>query len=366
MAEAKSSGDFGGIEAAIAYCSENVTPTIVVIESEKSGDSLLAEIDSLAEVCNVGSNVIVIGTENDVSLYRALLRHGVSDYLTRPVTPAQITEALMAICGDPDAAQLGRMIAFVGARGGTGSSTMAHNVAWSLGDIYEENVALVDLDIPFGTAALAFNIEADNGIVDALAQPERVDEVLLERFMEKYDEHLMLLAAPGSLESNPEITIESLSQVLEKLRRMVAFVVLDMPHGWTPWAQQSLQDSDEVAITTSLDLAGLRDAKNLYTKLTALRGEYPPLRLILNRVGAYKKTELSPKNFEETLKCKTTLEVPFEPALFGTAANNGQMVAEIKARQRVAADLGELAKTLSGRQKVTEKKKKGVLSLFRK
>ncbi len=309
----------------------------------------------------------MLGNVNDVQVYRSLVRQGVSDYLVPPVDARQVLDTITSICADPNDLPPGRVIAFIGAKGGTGSSTMAHNTAWSLAKIFDEDVSVLDLDLAFGTVGLAFNLEAQQGIEDALAHPERLDEVLLERFMAKQDEHLYLLTSRGSLETDAEIDPEALDVLLNLVRRTVPFVVLDLPHQWTRWTRHALDLADEIVLTATPDLACLRDSKTLLETLRPHRVNDEPVRVVINNFGAYRKTQLSVKDFEGALEAEPTLVVPYEPSLFGTASNNGQMIGDVNKRSKIADGFRTLAQTVSGRDTGNKaKKKKSAFSLFKK
>ncbi len=195
----------------------------------------------------------------------------------KPLAPRRLFETVAEICEDPDAAPMGRMAAFMSSRGGAGSSTLAHNVGWFLGQEYEEEVVIVDLDIAFGTAGLAFNLETPQGIHTALAELDRLDDVLLERFLAEYDEYVRLLVSPAALDGEDGLYMEALDPLLELVRRRASFVIIDLPHRWAPWTQQLLLDADDVVVVSSLDLAGLRDSRHLTSRLKELRGEQAPV-----------------------------------------------------------------------------------------
>ncbi|MDP6067407.1 MAG: CtpF protein, partial [Alphaproteobacteria bacterium] len=141
----------GGVVEAVEYYTERPTPDILIVEFEGDGEGIKGGLETLAEVCDSGTRVVAVGAENDVALYRSLLRMGVSDYLTAPVTARQVFDVIHGLVSDPDAQPAGRVLAFVGSRGGVGSSTVAHNTAWSLSDSYDEDVGVVDLDLQYGT-----------------------------------------------------------------------------------------------------------------------------------------------------------------------------------------------------------------------
>ncbi|MBT7632410.1 MAG: CtpF protein [Rhodospirillaceae bacterium] len=347
----------GGIEAAIAHYQENATPQLILLETASEGDEVLNELDRLAEVCDSGTNVLMMGAANDIGLYRELIRRGVADYLVGQVAPRQVLDAVTTIFEDPDAPPMGRSIAFMGSRGGSGSSSIAHNVAWHLGQEYGEEVSVIDLDVTFGTAALSFNLETQQTLEQALADPSRLDDQLLERFLVEYDENVRLLASPSNLDAEERIMAESLDRLLDLVRRRSSFVVLAVPHRWAPWVQQMLLDADETVIVGVLDLSGLRDTKNLIDRLRKQRGPTSPVHMVLNHHGAFKKTELSPKDFETALEVKPDAIIPHAPALFGTASNNGQMLGQVSGKHKSVDVLLELAQLVSGRQPQQKTKK---------
>jgi pilus assembly protein CpaE len=354
----------GGINAAIAHYQDNATPQLILLESDSEGEEVLNELERLAEVCDPGTNVLLMGSSNDINLYRELIRRGVAEYLVGQVAPRQILEAVTNIFEDPDAPPMGRSIAFISSRGGGGSSSLAHNTAWHLGQEYGEEVSVIDLDVTFGTAALSFNLETQQTLDQALADPSRLDDQLLERFLIEYDENVRLLASPSDLNVEERIMTDSLDQLLDLVRRRSSFVVLDVPHRWAPWVQQVLLDADETVVVGVLDLSGLRDTKNLVDRLRQQRGETSPVHMVLNHHGAFKKTELSPKDFETAVETKPDIIIPHAPALFGTASNNGQMVGQVSGKHKSVEALRELAILVSGRQP-QQKAKKGLLDQLR-
>jgi pilus assembly protein CpaE len=367
LAKAKLTMHEGGLAAAVAHYAQAASPQVVIVEEDDDA-AMLRRLDELAEVVEHGTRVVVVGELNDIKLYRTLLSRGVSDYLLRPVTAAQVTETLSSLFADPQAAPRGRVIACWGARGGAGSSTLAQNLAWSLGRQLQEGVVYADLDIAFGTSLLAFNIDAKQTVADALANPQRLDEVLMDRCMVDYDDHLQVLAAPGDCSRVAVIGIEALDLLLDMAGRMAAAVVVDLPHVWSDWSEHVLTVADEVVVTAGPDLASLRDTKALLEALAPRRGQSATApRLVLNRMDAARKTQLTVKDFEDTLKVTPSLVIPFDPLLFGTAANNGQMLGEAAKGHKIVQSVNGFAVTLAGKapsRKVAAKK--GLLDWLRK
>src|SRR5882724_3608621 len=185
LAKAQVSVQLGGIQGALDHFHGQVTPNLLIVETRLKGQEALDELDRLAEVCDPSTKVIVVGRVNDVELYRELMRRGASEYLVSPLNPLHLIEVVSGLYLDPDAAPIGRVIAFASARGGVGSSTISHNVGWYIAETLHINTTIVDFDLPFGTAGLDFNEESGQGVADALSAPERLDDMLLDRLLMK-------------------------------------------------------------------------------------------------------------------------------------------------------------------------------------
>jgi len=361
MARARMSVNPGGISAAAEAFEERPSPPLVIVEALDGADVLLSQLDRLAEVCDAGTKVMVIGHENDIALYRELMRRGVSEYAVAPLAPREIIAAIAAIYTDAGADKLGQVHAFIGAKGGAGSSTVAHNVAWTIGQRLGADVVVADLDLAFGTAALGFNLEPAQGIAEAIQDIGRLDRVLLERLLARYDDHVSVLAAPARLDRPLEPDPASIEALVEVAKASVPITVLDLPPLWTSWGQRALALADQVVITAEPDLASLRNTKNIVGSLRQSRPNDPPPRLVLNQVGMQKRPEIKPRDFAEATGIEPTAVIPFEAGLFGTAANNGQMIAQVSARSFAAEVFAQTASAITGRKE--ERRRKGGFGL---
>lgn len=339
----------GGVEAAVAFFRSTSTPNLIIIESFLKGDALLTDLDRLAEVCDPGTKVIAIGHVNDVLLYRELMKRGVSDYVVAPTSVSQIIESISDIYTNPESDPIGQVAAFIGAKGGVGSSTVCHNTAFAISADLKDEAVIVDLDLPFGTAALDFNQDPLQGIAEALSSPERLDEVLLDRLLSRCSDHLSLFAAPATLDRSHDVEAASCETVLETVRANVPWVALDIPHIWTEWAQQLVMQADHVVLTAVPDLANLRNAKNIVDQLKAKRVNDRPPYLVLNQVGIPKRPEISIKDFAQALELDPVVVIEFDAPLFGTGANNGQMIEEVSENSKAAEQFRTLAYKLTDR-----------------
>jgi pilus assembly protein CpaE len=352
LAKAHLKIQMGGIAAAVEAYRTSPTPNVIVIESESRGDDLLAGLDTLADVCDAGTRVIVVGKLNDIILYRELVRRGISDYLMSPISVLDVVRAVSGLFSAPDAKPVGRTVAVIGAKGGVGASTVAHNIAWAIARDLRLDSVVTDLDLPFGTAGLDYNQDPPQGIADAVFAPERIDTGFVDRLLSKCTDHLSLLAAPATLERVYDFGTDAFDGILDILRTAVPCIVLDVPHAWTGWTRRILVGADDILVVAAPDLANLRNAKNLIDLLRSARPNDHPPHYCLNQVGVPKRPELKPADFAKALEAEPTAVIPFEPQLFGTAANNGQMIAEVAAGHRAAETFRQLAQLLTGRAEV--------------
>lgn len=350
----------GGLGAAAEFYRSAPTPNLIMVESRLPFDEMVGTLDGLAEVCDAGTKVMVIGHSNDVRLYRELLKRGVSEYLVAPVDVMTIIAGVSSIYRDPGSEKLGQIYAFMGAKGGVGSSTVAHNVAWTMARLIGSDVILADLDMAFGTAGLDFNLDPTQGIAEAVFGSDRLDEVLLDRLLAKCEDHLSLLAAPAALDKAYDFEEGAFDQMLEIVQANVPTVVLDMPHTWTSWARRTLISADEVIITAVPDLANLRNAKSIVDFLRQARPNDAAPKLILNQVGVPKRPEIKPDDFAAALQVTPIAVIPFDPLLFGTASNNGQMIAEASAKTVVSDAFADVAQVVTGRKELKKARKRGL------
>jgi len=349
MAKAHLRVQMGGIAAAAEAYRSSPTPNVIMIETDNRADELMAGLDELAEVCDEGTRVIVVGRFNDIGLYRDLMRRGVSEYLMAPVRAIDVVGAICGLFSAPDAKPVGRVLAVVGAKGGVGASTVAHNVAWAIARDLSLDSVVADLDLAFGTAGLDYNQDPPQGVADAVFSPDRIDTAFIDRLLSKCTDHLSLLAAPATLDRVYDFTAEAFEPVFDALRASVPCVVLDVPHVWTGWTKRVLIGADDILIVAAPDLANLRNAKNLVDLLRNARPNDRRPLYCLNQVGVPKRPEIKPADFAKALEDDPVVSIPFEPPVFGTASNNGQMIAEVASGHKTAEMFRHLAQVLTGR-----------------
>ena len=360
--------NMGGANAAVEAYRTSPPPNVIVIESSTGRDELMSQLEALAEFCDSGTKVMVIGRVNDITLYRELISRGVSDYLVAPFGVMDFVAALSAQYNRDTSTPLGRIIAVAGCKGGVGASCVAHNLAWSIARELDTSTVIADFDLPFGTAGLDFNQDPPQGIAEAVFAPDRLDSNLLDRLLSKCSEKLSILAAPATVERSYDLTETAFDGLIELLRASTPYIVVDVPHVWTSWSRRMLISADETVLVASPELASLRNAKRLLDNLRAARKNDPAPRLILNGVGLPKRPEIAPADFAKAIDVEPSAIIPFDAKLFGTAANNGQMIAEMEDGAKTAQVFTDLARMVTGRGAIKRESKgflEPLLAVFR-
>jgi pilus assembly protein CpaE len=352
----------GGVDAAMARYATGAAADLLVVETTLSRAQMLAEADRLIECTGPAAKVIMIGHINDVALYRALMQRGVRDYLLAPVSPDDLVASVADLLGNADIDPVGSILAFMGAKGGVGSSTLCHNVAWAISEMLDADVVVADLDLAFGTAALDFNQDPLRGMAEALQAAERLDEGLLDELLTRCSQHLSLLAAPLTLERDWAVSAQACTAVLDMLRQYIPFVAVDLPHTWTTAVKGVLSQADEIVITAAPDLANLRNAKNLVDLVRSAHPHGKAPHLVINMAGTPGRTDVSVKEFSGALDLAPAQIIAFDGETFGQAANNGQMIEEVARTARAAQQFRALGLALTHCTQPEEERKPSPLA----
>jgi pilus assembly protein CpaE len=356
----------GGIAGAVAAYQDAPTPQLIIVETTKQGGHILKELEALAEVCSPETKVVVIGQHNDIRLYRELTKNGISDYAVAPLKPLEIIKIIGNIYNDPDTPFVGRTLAFIGARGGTGASTLSHNIGYMLSEQLQANTIIVDYDMSFGTSGLDFNQDPMQGMADALMEPDRLDPVLLDRMLTKCTDKLSLFSAPATLDIEFVEDAEAYEEVTSKVRAVAPFIIMDLPHLWSAWMKRCLINADDVIIVATPDLASLRNTKNIIDLLKSHRPNDKPPRIVLNQADVPGRPEIPVKDFTAALGVAPIVVIPFDPKNFGQASNNGQMLVEVAPEAKASVALQQLVSSITGRAPEVKPKKSMLSNLFKK
>lgn len=330
----------GGLRNAVQSLSVSASPNILFVDMSESGDPL-NDINGLAEVCEPGTVVIAAGQVNDVRLYRDLVASGLQDYLLKPFGPDQLREAFaqaQAVFNAPKIVDVSNerphlTTAVIGVRGGVGASSIATSLAWLLSGKADRLTGLLDLDVHFGTGALAMDLEPGRGLTDAIENPSRIDGLFIERAMVKASEKLAILSAEAPI-SQPMLTDgAAFFQLQEEFRSAFECSVIDLPRNMLIQYPHLINDVNATIVVTELTLAAARDAIRI---LSWLKSNAPGTRVIVvaNRVHAT-ALEISRKDFEQSIERKIDILIPTDPKLAAQAAKLGKTLAEVAKASKV-------------------------------
>lgn len=349
LAKLRFEAHMGGVHAARASFANSPTPDLVVVESPLEATAMLAELETLAEVCDGATKVVIIGHVNDVRLYRELLHRHISEYLVAPLGAGQLAETIADALAGHSAQPPSRIIGFIGAKGGCGSSTVCHNAGWALAETLGMPTIIADFDLAFGTLGLDYNQDLGKGMGEVLAAGDRLDAAMLNKLMAKCSERLTLLTPPCTLGADLDITPDRAAQLAQLMGRTASVVALDLPLDWRASTRALIAEADQLVITAEPDLANLRNAKNLIEAARMLRAQEAPPLLVLNKLHMPRRPEISPRDFGAAVELEPAALIEFDAQLFGSAANNGLMIGEISAKSKHAELFRMLGEMLSGK-----------------
>ena len=333
----------GGLDAAIAAYAERAVPDLLVIEVDAAAAPLLAGLDRLADLCPPETSVILLGSCNDVSFYRALIRAGIDDYHVLPMAPVALISAIGAVFAADEERQA-PVTAFFGTRGGCGASMLAQGVAWSLGEDHDTSVLLADFDLACGTAALRLDLEPVSGVGAALRDVARLDKAVLDRMIVRRGGRFGLLASMADLADPAAPEPAALETVLGVLRTMAAHVVVDLPSGWSPLAARFLSLADRTVLVASPDLVSLRNGGKMAAAMRQARPNDPPPLLVVTQAGAPRRQQIPPERLAKGLDLPLVATVPFDAAVFAAAENEGRPLTQARGAASVGRRVRDLAR----------------------
>ena len=342
----------GGLRNAVQALSVSASPSILFVDLSECGDPL-NDIGALAEVCEPGTVVIAAGHVNDVRLYRDLVNSGIQDYLLKPFNPEQLREAFnqaQLVLAGPRAAEpvVDRphmVTAFVGVRGGVGASSLAASVAWQLSDKKGRSTAFLDLDVHFGTGALALDLEPGRGLTDAIENPGRIDGLFIERAMVKANEKLAVLSAEAPMNTPMMSDGTAFFQLQEEMKQAFECTIIDLPRTMVIQHPHLLYDVSTVVVVTEFTLAATRDTIRI---LSWLKSNAPQAGVIVvaNRVPPTGQTEITRKDFETSIERAVDIVVPYDAKLAVQAAKLGKPLIDVAKSTKLGQAIGELTARL--------------------
>ena len=319
----------GGIKDAVRHLSEHSSPKLLMVDISGS-DLPLSDIDNLANVCEPGVTVIAIGERNDCGLFRDLLHHGVADYLVKPLSSTLLQRAIANVADHSETSKsnskLGKLVTVLGVRGGVGATTIATSMSWIVAQQRRRRVALVDMDLQFGTVALSLDIEPSHGLREALENPDRIDGLFMERAMTQHSDRLFVMSAEESPDEPLLLDFGAIELLTNELRSKFHYVFVDLPRQATPSNHQVLESTTDLVLVSDLSLAGMRDTMRTIGMLPGINATCNII-IVVNRAGEHKQGEMPRAEFEKGIGRKIDFILPFDAKTVAAATNFGQPVA---------------------------------------
>jgi pilus assembly protein CpaE len=321
----------GNIAKAIEYLSTNRSPQVLLIDL--TGTELPAtEIHRLSEVCEPHTMVIAIGERNDVGLYRDLVQAGVVDYLVKPMTRTLLHNVLQPMFHGADEPagplqqKVGKVVAVLGARGGVGTTTVATNLAWYLSHRRSSRVALVDLDLVHGDAGLLLDVKPAGGIREVLENPQRIDNLFLDRVMTRFGDRLFVLAAEERVDQRVNIAPKALDTLLPMLRQQFHYVILDLPRTEIELREAAMDQAHMRILVADQTIRSIRDTHRFRPMLDAPKSGQRNL-LVVNRVGEQGSGAIEFAALGKAAGLSVDARIPYHPRSVLAAANAGKVAA---------------------------------------
>lgn len=357
----------GGSQAAL--CVPDMPPGLAALlidiaDTETAVADLAAMVSAMPPECAV----LALGDANDVTLFRDLLGTGVADYLVRPLRPGVLRKALDSavaakkrdreladararleqigsgnamVTADPSVPA--RVVAVVGARGGVGASTVATSVASMVASMNKTDVLIIDLDLHYGSVMLSLDLDPSDALREALASPERVDNLFIEQSVQRKGEFLCALGAEDPPNMPMALEKSVLSQLVAKFQRKYNFIVLDVPRGDPLMQQQAFECATDIVVVGDLTLTGVRDGMRLLNFIT----ESAPRATVYVVAGGSSDPRKSPiriADLEKSIKRKVDGQIAYDEKALASAVNAGLPVPDAVPRSPIVKSLQPLVK----------------------
>ncbi len=358
----------GNVNSAIAFLKTNKTPNYLLIEIA-SKETAIADLNSLAEVCEPDVKVIVCGDINELSFYKQLMDFGVDEYLLKPFTESDLVATFNKINSPKQNSQAetttnpAKKIAVIGTRGGSGSTSLALNLGLLIAKKNQTPTVLVDFDSQFGTVSLDLDLEPSRGFKEALEKPERVDSMFLDRLLIRRDEVFSILSSEESFEEEYKISEESGVLLIAGLEKKFQTIICEMPRFLRKHHLKAINVIDDIIIISEPSVAGLRDAMRLCEFFVG-KMQKQNIKVIVNKIGMSKKHEMPIPNFEKSIKRKVDFQIPYEAEIYGYSST-GKPLAEINPNSKFLKTIGQVADSYI-ENKTSKNNKKSSTSIFSK
>lgn len=330
----------GDIETATAVYADQTSPDLLIVQTDHIDDVLTDQLEALANHCHEDTAAIVVGPENDVYLYRKLVEMGVSDYLVRPI-PADV---MADVVGKSLIERLGIsescVIAFAGAKGGVGASTLAQSFAVGVADLCKQRTVLLDASGGWSTLGVHFDCEPVATLSEAAQAARGDDEENFDRMVIALNSHMHVLAVGADSLLESSITSEDADALLDKLMAKYPVVIVDLSHATPELSKEVLIRANQIMLVTSPVLSALRLSRALAQEIKTMKGgSTEDIDLIVNMQGMDKANEVPVKDIEAAMEMKVSAKVPYSNDVFLKSETDGQTILQTKEGERLVREI---------------------------
>jgi len=312
--------------------------------------------------------VIIIERDLQEDTMRAAMFAGAKDVLLYPFTPSKLVDSIyrsyqaerkrrMAQHGRISSHKKGgrgQLITVFGTKGGVGKTFIATNLAVSLAQRNSSRVALVDLDLDFGNAALALNIIPQFTIADVVNEAVNLDQDLLESYLIPHRSGLRLLAANAEPQMTEFVSADYVGMILRILQDSFDYVVVDMPARFYDPVDPALHEADMLLLVATPEVVTLRNIKSCLNTLTMLKYPSYKIKVVLNKVDS--RNEIKPRDVEVTLNSKIYASIQADYRLVASSMNQGIPVVTLAPRAKISRGFDELVSKINDTQKAWKAK----------
>jgi pilus assembly protein CpaE len=352
----------GGLDLLADVLESNAPPKILLLDLDGQGDVLSAAARTI-ELCGPDCHILFTASQNDVGLYRQFMHLGAADYLVKPLTEELLTQALRAPARKSHDAAVtekaqrnSKIIPVIGTRGGVGATMLTVNLAWTLAHTLKQHVGLLDLDMQFGTSALALDKEPGRGMRAALEHPERLDGLLIASSMVQESDNLSILCAEEALETPVHVDGEATLSLIKPVKGDFDILLVDMPRHLLSSQKRLLAEAHSIVIVLDFSLSSLRDARRIRQYLKTLRPDLMPV-MVANRMGEGGTTTIEEPVFEKNLEARMDVHLPEDAKTTRQAASLGKALAAVAPESHLAKNIAHLARLLAGMETAGKKEK---------
>ena len=343
----------GGLSTAVSAGAPECE--VLLVDISDSPDPV-ADIQHLSE--SGAGHIIATGPVNDVALYRALTEAGAQDYLVSPIVQDELARALVTR-RRKEVAEVSELTsistAVIGARGGVGSTTVAVSLAWLLAHEYGQRTALLDLDLQFGTCALALDLLPGRGLREALEAPDRIDSMFVSSAMVNESENLFVLGGEESLEDSLFVAPDGIEMLFESIQPDFNHLVIDLPRSTVTFQRPLLAQMSNVLLVSDLSLSGMRDTVRLKNLVHQVSDQVSTEIIVVQSQD--KRATIERGDFERGIEGKIAHFIPFDARAAADAANNGKPIPSAGGRKPLLKVFKDLATNIVGEVEPVKRKR---------